>query len=161
MGEWDQRQEVYQASWNYGPVRGRVDLRRQIVERLPRLEALQRYVIGILTRPGGHIMDTTGAVHPTDEILHSRGLGTLDFTKVPSGRWFRLDVIVEGQSVAALVDGKSTGFHVDRKSRFASGHIALQQYSAKSAIEFRKIEIKELNRVDQKDPKEVWLRARM
>jgi hypothetical protein len=75
------------------------------------------------------------------------------FTRVPSGQWFTLEVIAEGNAFALLVNGKSSGYHVDPKRRFSSGHIALQQYSPETAIEFRKIEIKELNRSNQRIPR--------
>ena len=42
-----------------------------------------------------------------------------------------------------------------RQDSTPSGHIALQQYSPETVIEFRKIEIKELDRSNQKDSKEV------
>ena len=75
---------------------------------------------------------------------------------MPFGQWFTLEVIADGNALAVLVNGKSSGYHVDRrKGRFSSGHIALQQYSPETVIEFRKIEIKELNRSNQKDPKEI------
>ena len=40
--------------------------------------------------------------------------------------------------------------------QFSTGHIALQQFSPETVIEFRKIEVKELNRLENKDPREIW-----
>ena len=57
--------------------------------------------------------------------------------------------------LAVLVNGKSSAYKFARERLHPSGHIALQQYSPETVIEFRKIEIKELNRSDQKDPKEI------
>ena len=97
------------------------------------------------------VRNSTGGIYP--------GVGNdvfiTDFTRVPFGDWFTLDVIVEGNAIAVLVNGQSSGYHVDKKGLFSSGHIALQQYSPKTVIEFRKIEIMELNLSNQKDLKEI------
>ena len=77
-------------------------------------------------------------------------------TRVPFQEWFTLDVIADGDAIAILVNGKTSGRHVNRRrDRFSSGHVALQQYSPETVIEFRKIEMKELNRLNQKDPREI------
>ena len=97
------------------------------------------------------VRNSTGGLYP--------GVGNevfiTDFTTVPFGQWFTLEVIAEGNAFAVLVNGKSSGYHVDPNRRFSSGHIALQQYSPETKIEFRKIEIKELNRSNKKDSKEI------
>ncbi len=72
-------------------------------------------------------------------------------TRLPSEQWFTLEVIADGDALSVLVNGARSGYHVDRrKERFSSGHIALQS-SPETRIEFRKIEIKELNGWNQKD----------
>ena len=77
-------------------------------------------------------------------------------TPVPFDQWFMLDVIAEGNILASLVNGQTSGYKIAPKNElYPRGHIALQQYTPETAIEFRKIEIKELNRPGEKDPKEI------
>ncbi len=76
-------------------------------------------------------------------------------TTVTFGQWFTLEVIADGGALTVLVDGRSSAYKFAQERLHSSGHIALQQYSPESVIEFRRIEIKELNRPDQKDPKEI------
>jgi len=76
-------------------------------------------------------------------------------TSVPFGQWFTMDVIAEGYAVAVQVNGKQSAYKFDPKRLHPIGHIALQQYSPETVIEFRTIEIKELNRSNQKDSKEI------
>ena len=64
-------------------------------------------------------------------------------------------MIADDNILSVLLDGKTTAYHVDPKRRYVSGHIALQQHDPRPLIEFRKIEIRELNRPDQKDPREI------
>jgi WD40 repeat protein len=97
------------------------------------------------------VRNSTGGIYP--------GVGNdvfiTEFTTVSPERWFTLEVIVDGHAVATLVDGKSSGYHLDKKRLYSSGHIALQQYSPNTVIEFRKIEIKERSEGDQNDSKEI------
>ncbi|HKI19972.1 MAG TPA: DUF1080 domain-containing protein [Isosphaeraceae bacterium] len=58
--------------------------------------------------------------------------------------WFTLDMIAQDYHIIVKVNGKTTADYTDRKRRFASGHIALQQHDSQTVVEFRKIEIKEL-----------------
>ncbi len=59
------------------------------------------------------------------------------------GEWFTLEVIAEGNHIVIKVNGKTTADYTVKK-RLPGGHIALQQYTAQTVAEFRKIEIKEL-----------------
>ena len=97
------------------------------------------------------VRNITGGLYP--------GVGNALFvtkpTTVPFGQWFTLEVIADGSALAVLVDGKSSAYKFAQERLHSSGHIALQQYSPETVIEFRRIEIKELNRPDQKDPKEI------
>ena len=97
------------------------------------------------------VRHSTGGLYPDvgNDVFIS------DFTTVPPEQWFTLEVIAEGNAFAVLVNGKPSGYHADPNSRFSSGHITLQQYTPETKIEFRKIEIKELNRSNKKDPKEM------
>ncbi len=96
------------------------------------------------------VRESTGGLYP--------GVGndvfTADFSKftsVPFGQWCTLEVIAEGNALAVLVNGESSAYKFPSPRLHPSGHIALQQYSPETVIEFRKIEIKELDRSNQKD----------
>jgi serine/threonine protein kinase/WD40 repeat protein len=100
------------------------------------------------------VRESTGGLYPGvgDDVF------TADFNKftsVPFGQWFTLEVIAEGNALAVLVNGESSAYKFPSPRLHPSGHIALQQYSPETVIEFRKIEIKELDRSNQKDSKEV------
>ena len=71
---------------------------------------------------------------------------------IPLGRWFTLEAIADGNILSILLDGKLTAYHVDHKRRYVSGHIALEQHDPQTVIEFRKIEIRELNRPGPERP---------
>ncbi len=75
-------------------------------------------------------------------------------TSVPFGEWFTLEAIADGNTFALLVNGKSSGYHVPGNPNLgvSRGHIALQQYSPESVIEFRRIQ---LNRRTRKISKEI------
>jgi WD40 repeat protein/serine/threonine protein kinase len=101
------------------------------------------------------VLKSTGALYTGV----GNGVSIADFgivTRVPPELWFTLEVIADGDALAILVNGTRTAYHVDRrKERFSSGHIAVQRHGPETMIEFRKIEIKELNRWNQRDPKEI------
>ena len=66
--------------------------------------------------------------------------------KLPGpGEWFKLEVVAEGNVVKVKVNGIQTGNAVDKKSQFMSGHIVLFAERPGTVLEFRKIEIKEMN----------------
>jgi hypothetical protein len=60
--------------------------------------------------------------------------------------WFTLEMIAEGNHMLVKVDGKTTADFTDEKKRFTSGHIAHQQIDPQTVAEFRKIEVKEVQR---------------
>jgi Domain of Unknown Function (DUF1080) len=64
---------------------------------------------------------------------------------VPSHAWFQLEMIVRANRITVIVDGRTTAEYTDQSRRFRSGHIALQMHNPETIVEFRKIEIKELN----------------
>jgi serine/threonine protein kinase len=98
------------------------------------------------------VRNCTGGIDLGDDTR----LYVTEFTTVRAGQWFTMDVIANGNSAAVLVNGRSSAYHTSPKRLLSRGHLALQQASATSKIEFRKIEILELPRSDQKDPKEIW-----
>jgi FKBP-type peptidyl-prolyl cis-trans isomerase FkpA len=57
-----------------------------------------------------------------------------------------LEVIAEGNHFVIKVNGETTATYTDDKHRFTRGHLAVQQYSPQTVVEFRKIEIKELGK---------------
>ncbi len=63
---------------------------------------------------------------------------------VPFGEWFRMEVIAEGNHIVVKVNDKAKNEYTDPERLFKTGHIALQQFDRASVVEFRKIEIKEL-----------------
>ena len=69
----------------------------------------------------------------------------VDHSPVPPDRWFWLEVIAEGSHIVVKVNGSTTGDYRDENPFLTGGHIALQQHNPRTSVQFRKIEIKELN----------------
>jgi hypothetical protein len=65
---------------------------------------------------------------------------------VPTSQWFSLDVRAEGNRVVVMVNEQVTADYVDPARRFLKGRIALQKLNPETIVEFRKIEVRELNR---------------
>ena len=65
---------------------------------------------------------------------------------IVTGQWFAMDLIAVGDRVVIKVNGTTTADYKDDNRLFSSGHIALQQNTPKTVIEFRKIDIKEVDR---------------
>jgi hypothetical protein len=88
--------------------------------------------------------DKTGSLYAGDDVL----VGFTD-SPVPSGEWFWMEVIAEGDHIIVKVKDKlgrvTAADWRDKKHGIRSGHIALQQLGAATVVEFRKIEIKELS----------------
>jgi WD40 repeat protein len=74
---------------------------------------------------------------------------------VPPGQWFTLDLIAGGDTFEVLLNGQLSAYYTEKKRSFSGGHLALQQSSPRSVIEFRKIEIKEFKSTDKPDPREL------
>ncbi len=80
--------------------------------------------------------------------LYVSGFGAVvSVTEPPldSSLWVTLEVIAEGNHITIKVNGKTTADYTDERRLFASGHIALQQHNPETIVEFRKVEIRELN----------------
>ncbi len=60
--------------------------------------------------------------------------------------WFTLEVIAEGKHIIVKVNDKTTVDFVDHDGGYAKGHIVLQQYTPRTVVKFRKIEIKDLSK---------------
>jgi hypothetical protein len=80
----------------------------------------------------------TGSLYAGEVLISIRE------SPVPPGEWFTMEVIAEGNHLVIKVNGRTTADYTDKKRRFTSGHIALQQIIPQTVVEFRKIEIKEL-----------------
>ena len=61
------------------------------------------------------------------------------------GGLFTMDVIAQGFHIIVKVNGTVTADYNDKNQLFKSGHIALRKHDGRTRIEFREIEIKELN----------------
>jgi hypothetical protein len=86
-------------------------------------------------RLGGFLVDGPTTTGP---LVRSRA------PAIPPGQWLTLEVIVQGNHIVVKTNGETTAEYTDKKRCFASGHIALQQHSPQTVVEFRKIDIKEL-----------------
>jgi hypothetical protein len=61
--------------------------------------------------------------------------------------WFTMEVIAEGKHIIIKVNDKTSVDFVDEnKNRYLKGHIVLQQYTPRTVVKFRKIEIKDLSK---------------
>ncbi len=61
--------------------------------------------------------------------------------------WFTMDLIVEGNRVRILVNGKQTVDYTDDAPKWTRGHISLQHhFRGATRVYFRKVEVKELNK---------------
>jgi hypothetical protein len=58
--------------------------------------------------------------------------------------WFTQEVIVNGNHIQIIVDGKKTVDFKDEKNTYAKGHFALQGHDPGTTVKFKKIEVKEL-----------------
>jgi hypothetical protein len=62
----------------------------------------------------------------------------------PPDTWFTQEIIVQGNRTVIKVNGKTSVDHVMQNPPFARGHFVLTTATAKTVVQFRKIEIKEL-----------------
>jgi WD40 repeat protein len=77
--------------------------------------------------------------------------------QIAPGQWFTLQVIAQRNIITIIVDGKVTAYHASADQPYTGGHIALQQADGRTIMEFRSIEIKELNSQVREDARE-WRR---
>jgi hypothetical protein len=59
-------------------------------------------------------------------------------------QWLALEIIARGNRFETRINGKTIVDVVDSKATFSRGHLALQAFTAATAVRFKKIEIKEL-----------------
>jgi WD40 repeat protein len=65
---------------------------------------------------------------------------------VKPNEWFTLEVLADGNHLVIKVNGKTTVDFVDEKNTHRKGHFALQQFTDRTGVQFRKIEVLELPR---------------
>ena len=81
----------------------------------------------------------TGSIFgPTKDVVAVRK------SPVPPNQWFTLEVIAKDNWIEVKVNGQTTARYTDPKRSYPMGHLALQQYTDNTVVEFRKIEICEL-----------------
>jgi hypothetical protein len=106
----------------------------------------------LVARGGGYQAQVVGQV-----AGHAGGTGSLySETGTPivavreplvsPGQWFALDVIAYEDDIIIKVNGRTTANYTDLERRFPSGSIGLEQVDPATWIEFRRVEVKELNR---------------
>lgn len=80
----------------------------------------------------------TGGLYRSGTVLKH-----VEESLAPAGDWFTLEVIAHGSRVAVKVNGKTT---IDGPvgEQIRQGHLALHQFDARTVVEFRRIEIKEI-----------------
>ncbi|HWA97848.1 MAG TPA: family 16 glycoside hydrolase, partial [Pirellulales bacterium] len=88
----------------------------------------------------------TGSMYVT---THERyvGIGKAP-SPVAADEWFTMDFIIRNYHIQIQVNGKTITEYTDDKNLFATGRIALQFYGGTAPVEFRKIEVRELDRPD-------------
>ena len=63
----------------------------------------------------------------------------------PPDRWFILEIFVDGHHIIIKVNGTKTADYVHSQMTAITGHLVLQAANPAAPVEFRKIEIKELD----------------
>jgi Domain of Unknown Function (DUF1080) len=63
---------------------------------------------------------------------------------VPVDTWFTQEVIIRGNHIVILVNGRKTVDFIDQKNTYVRGHLALEVYDPPTVVQFRRIEVKEL-----------------
>jgi hypothetical protein len=86
-------------------------------------------------RLGGFLIDDPTGTSP---LVRSRA------PSLHAGQWLTLEVIAEGNHFVVKTNGETTADYTDHANRFTKGHIALQQHTPQTVVEFRKVAIKEL-----------------
>ena len=102
-------------------------------------------------KTGSLLREGTPKTFPNEVIsaLHSAP------TPVAAQQWFTLEVIAQRNIITIMVNGKMSAYDAEIDQLYSRGHIALQRQSEHTHIEFRRIEIKELNSSDREDAREI------
>jgi len=98
---------------------------------------------------GGYQAQILGYPAGTGSLIYSR-TGKTDVhsreSLVAPGHWFVLDVIADGDHIVINVNGKTTADYTDAQRSLSSGSLGIEQRLPATVIEFRRIDVKELNR---------------
>lgn len=106
--------------------------------------------------PGGYEaqINSTHADPNRTGSLYSFGkvVGGIQAAPPKPGEWFDMEIVARGNHLVVKVDGETRLDFIDTQRLASSGHIALQVHDARSRVEFRRIEIKELSAADSPAP---------
>jgi uncharacterized protein (TIGR03067 family) len=96
-------------------------------------------------KPGGNEAQIGGGGGaPTGSLLRpGKGIGINKGSLNRPDEWFTMEVIAQGDRITIKVNGITTVDHTEKSQVTTKGHIALQQYTPNTVVQFRKIEIKE------------------
>jgi hypothetical protein len=92
-----------------------------------------------LLRTGSIFAAHTRVEDPSQILVH-----VSDDTLINADKWFAMDVLADGNHLVVKINGKTVADCEDPLSRYHAGHIALHVFNSATAVQFRKIEIKEL-----------------
>jgi formylglycine-generating enzyme required for sulfatase activity len=92
--------------------------------------------------PSVELLGGSGGALQTGGVLTDKPISGRLIT--PGGEWFTLELIARGKYIITKVNGKIAVDYADADPNPRKGHIALQQFSPGTFVEFKKIEIKEL-----------------
>jgi formylglycine-generating enzyme required for sulfatase activity/serine/threonine protein kinase len=100
----------------------------------------QAYLVKIVGNRGNYQGSTGGLVSGTGKAIVPHRVRV-----VTPGEWLMLEVIAEGDNIVTKVNGETSTIYTDAKSPSRNNSIGLEQRLPATVIEFRKIEIKELD----------------
>ena len=79
----------------------------------------------------------TGSLYQLKDIMND--------SPAKDNEWFTQEVIVRGNHIVILVNGRKTVDFIDKNNNYARGHLALQVYDPATVVQFRRVEVKELS----------------
>jgi tRNA A-37 threonylcarbamoyl transferase component Bud32 len=88
--------------------------------------------------------DRTGSLVCRPLVGRTAPLATVTDALVLDDTWFTQEVIVRGNHIQILVNGKVVVNYTDNDKTFMQGRLALEHFTKRTRVEFRKVEIKEL-----------------
>jgi serine/threonine protein kinase len=74
------------------------------------------------------------------------GMVSVEAELIQSNTWFLMEVISEGNHISIKIDGQEVVNFTDMENRYSKGEFALTCIDGNTRVEFRKIEVKKLNR---------------
>jgi RNA polymerase sigma factor (sigma-70 family) len=101
---------------------------------------------GIFFPAGIETQIRVGGTNKTERTGSLANVRPVDDRLTQPNVWFTLEVIAEGGHIVIKVNDKTTVDFLDKPGGYSKGHIVLQQYTPRTIVKFRKIEIKELSK---------------